>query len=53
MTTLNKKDYPVADLSEDALNKVKSMENELCQQSADDIVLIAYKHTDRSVKGAR
>jgi hypothetical protein len=47
------KDYPVANLSEDTLNKVKSMESELCQQSADDIVLIAYKNTDRSGEGAR
>lgn len=47
------KEYPVADLSEDALNKVKSMESELRQQSAEDIVLIAYKNMDRSREGAR
>ncbi|WP_160316848.1 hypothetical protein [Rossellomorea vietnamensis] len=50
---MNMKEFPVADLSEDALNKVKSMESELCQQSAEDIVLIAYKNTEKSREGAR
>ncbi|MCA1064184.1 hypothetical protein QTG56_03065 [Rossellomorea sp. AcN35-11] len=45
--------FSVADLSEETLDKVKTMESELRQQSADDIVLIAYKNTDKNLKGGR
>ncbi|MBN8192254.1 hypothetical protein JI667_08845 [Bacillus sp. NTK074B] len=45
------KDFSVAKLSEDALDKVKSVESELRQQTADDIVLIAYKNTESNPEG--
>ncbi|WP_226671794.1 hypothetical protein [Rossellomorea aquimaris] len=48
---MDMRDFSVAKLSEDALDKVKSMESELGQQTADDIVLIAYKHTENSPEG--
>ncbi|MBW3112839.1 hypothetical protein KYJ26_13410 [Bacillus sp. MCCB 382] len=44
-------DYSVANLSDDMLDKVKSMESELRRQTADDIVLIAYKNTEISPEG--
>lgn len=34
--------FPVANLSEDQLQKVKKLEQELSQEASDNIVLIAY-----------
>ncbi|WP_179884831.1 hypothetical protein [Bacillus sp. AFS015802] len=50
---MDMKDFPVAELSNEALDKVKSMESELRQQTADDIVLIAYKKTESNPEGER
>ena len=48
---MDRKAFPVADLSDEILNKVKTMESELRRQTADDLILIAYKNTDRSMGG--
>jgi hypothetical protein len=38
------KEFPVAALQDQFLDKVKKMENELREQTGEEIVLIAYKH---------
>jgi hypothetical protein len=40
---MNKGEFPVAQLSDEALNKLQHIESELRQQTDEDIVLIAYK----------
>lgn len=50
---MTKNDFSFANLSEDTLGKVRNMENELRQQTNDDIVLIAYKNTKQNLEGGR
>ncbi|MGX1194357.1 hypothetical protein [Metabacillus sp. SLBN-84] len=38
------KEFPVAALQDQFLEKVKKMESELREQTGEEIVLIAYKH---------
>ncbi|NQD67256.1 hypothetical protein HP456_15175 [Bacillus haikouensis] len=40
---MNKGEYPVAQLSDETLNKLQHIESELRKQTDEDIVLIAYK----------
>ncbi|MGF3104269.1 hypothetical protein [Rossellomorea sp. DUT-2] len=47
------KEFPVANLSEDTLNQVQSMESELRQQTNEDIILIAYKNGGETIEGRR
>ncbi|MBM6618113.1 hypothetical protein [Bacillus suaedaesalsae] len=37
-------DFPVASLSEDKLKEVKELEDQLRNETGEDIVLIAYQH---------
>ncbi|MCA1031261.1 hypothetical protein LCL95_09515 [Bacillus timonensis] len=39
-------EYPVAHLSQEQLTKIKEMENELKSTTGEEIVLIAYKHSE-------
>ncbi|WP_197489780.1 hypothetical protein [Rossellomorea aquimaris] len=41
---MNNQEFPVASLTDDSLEKVKHMENELRQETNEDIILIAYKN---------
>jgi hypothetical protein len=43
------KEFPVADLQNQFLEKVKKMENELREQTGEEIVLIAYKHNKQQI----
>ncbi|MEG9297616.1 hypothetical protein V6B33_14195 [Mangrovibacillus sp. Mu-81] len=40
---MNTGEYPVAQLSDEVLNKLQHIEGELRKQTDEDIVLIAYK----------
>jgi hypothetical protein len=40
---MDNKDYGVAQLSEETLGKLQHIENELRQETHEDIILIAYK----------
>ncbi|WP_175986807.1 hypothetical protein [Bacillus sp. Marseille-Q1617] len=40
---MDNKDYGVAQLSEDTLGKLQHIENELRQETHEEIILIAYK----------
>ncbi|KEF37712.1 hypothetical protein M670_03014 [Schinkia azotoformans MEV2011] len=39
---MTNQNFPVANLNEDQLQKVKKLEQELSQEASDNIVLIAY-----------
>ncbi|MGM0752037.1 MAG: hypothetical protein ACQET6_08885 [Bacillota bacterium] len=47
---MSRKEFPVAHLSEDTLNKVRNMETELRQQTDEDIILIAYKNGGETIE---
>lgn len=38
------RDYRIADIPEEDLQKITDLENKICKDTNEDIVLIAYKH---------